>query len=312
MNAGGPSASLVTIVVPTKNARGLLPGLLACLRDQLLAPHEILVIDDGSDDDTATVASDGGARVLTAHGSGPYAARNTGWRAAGTPLVGFLDVRSRPLPTWLAAVAALLDDPAVALAGSQIQVLPGTSWASQVAGHEQPFSLRHFIDAPMHWPYLPTCNLITRVEVLRRLGGFRPVRSGGDADFGWRVHQAGLGTVAAVREPLLGWQPRTSLRALIEQFHRYGQSEAALRLHWAATGVQVPLPADRIRLAARAGAHTALTTVAWVARRRERFIREVLALQAVAHAVGYRRGLRDFHRTGDPFLPRDELEPVGS
>lgn len=67
--AGSPAPSTrsaVSVVVPARDEERTLPALLAALRDSTLAPHEVVVVDDGSTDRTSVVAREGGARVLAA------------------------------------------------------------------------------------------------------------------------------------------------------------------------------------------------------------------------------------------------------
>ena len=61
----GTTAS-VSVIIPVRNEEESLPHLLRSLADQTLAPVEILVVNDGSTDGTARVASEAGATVIQA------------------------------------------------------------------------------------------------------------------------------------------------------------------------------------------------------------------------------------------------------
>lgn len=93
----------VTVVVCSLNGEATLGRTLEALAAQTASDvMDVLVVDDGSSDDTAAVASRHGARVVQHdENRGLAAARNTGWRAAGTPLVAFTDDDCRPAPDWL-------------------------------------------------------------------------------------------------------------------------------------------------------------------------------------------------------------------
>ena len=72
----------LSIVIPAKNESGAIADLLTEIR-QLHDDVEILVVDDGSEDDTATLAEDAGARVIRHPMSlGNGAAVKAGARAA--------------------------------------------------------------------------------------------------------------------------------------------------------------------------------------------------------------------------------------
>jgi 4,4'-diaponeurosporenoate glycosyltransferase len=90
-----PSPPL-SIVIPARNEARNLPRLLESLRRQSLAPVEILVVDDQSEDDTTGVAAAGGARVLRSQAlppgwlGKPWACWQGARQASGELLV-FLD-----------------------------------------------------------------------------------------------------------------------------------------------------------------------------------------------------------------------------
>lgn len=82
----------VTVVIPAYEAAHHLSGTLQSVRNQTIGVDEVLVVDDGSSDDTAAVARSNGARVIQHEKNrGVSAARNTGVRAASNPWIAFLD-----------------------------------------------------------------------------------------------------------------------------------------------------------------------------------------------------------------------------
>jgi len=90
-HAGGEMAGTVSVVIPAYNAAAYLPATLQSIRDQSLQPAEIIVVDDGSTDDTVRIAESFGARVLSIANGGPSAARNVGMRSATGTYIAFLD-----------------------------------------------------------------------------------------------------------------------------------------------------------------------------------------------------------------------------
>jgi len=85
------SSNDVAVVIPAHNAAAFLPLALQSLQQQTQPPHEVVVVDDGSTDDTAAVAEGLGATVVRQAQRGPAAARNRGIEVSRSPLVAFLD-----------------------------------------------------------------------------------------------------------------------------------------------------------------------------------------------------------------------------
>ena len=92
-----------SVVVPVKDDAEELGGLLKALGCQTEPPLEIIVVDNGSSDDSARIAAGAGCRVLHEPVAGIPAAVAAGYDAAVGDLILRCDADSRPRPTWVAA-----------------------------------------------------------------------------------------------------------------------------------------------------------------------------------------------------------------
>lgn len=86
-----PRTAPIAVVIPAHNAASYLQVALDSLQQQTVRPEQVIVVDDGSTDDTAAIAERSGATVVRQEQRGPGAARNRGLAAVATEFVGFLD-----------------------------------------------------------------------------------------------------------------------------------------------------------------------------------------------------------------------------
>src|SRR5437879_4873848 len=87
---------LVSVVIPAYNASPTIDETLRSVRSQSHGELEIIVVDDGSTDDTVAVAQRHAARdpritILRQCNAGVAAARNAGWQAARADFIAFID-----------------------------------------------------------------------------------------------------------------------------------------------------------------------------------------------------------------------------
>jgi glycosyltransferase involved in cell wall biosynthesis len=103
----------VSVILPVHNRAGVLPRAIGSVLEQKFRDFELIVVDDGSTDESARVAEsfdDERIRLIRLdRNRGGNAARNEGIRAASAPLIAFLDSDDRYLPNKLAWVAAEFD-----------------------------------------------------------------------------------------------------------------------------------------------------------------------------------------------------------
>lgn len=106
------SMDAVSAVIPAYNAAGCVGRAIRSVLAQTRPVIEILVIDDGSCDDTSSVAERFGppVRVIRQANAGPSAARNRGAWAARGEWLAFLDADDTWLPPKLERQAGHFDD----------------------------------------------------------------------------------------------------------------------------------------------------------------------------------------------------------
>lgn len=107
-----PSA-VISVIVPAHQATLYLAECLESILAQTRMPDEVIVVDDGSTDDTATIASGFGppVRVISTPHAGEGAARNTGITAAAGNVIALCDADDLWLPDKLSLQLDALGDP---------------------------------------------------------------------------------------------------------------------------------------------------------------------------------------------------------
>jgi glycosyltransferase involved in cell wall biosynthesis len=101
----------VSVIIPTYNRAGFIGEAIQSVLDQTCTDWELIVVDDGSTDETAQVVAQFGERVTYVYqdNAGVSAARNAGLATARGELVSFLDSDDRMLPHNLETLVVLLD-----------------------------------------------------------------------------------------------------------------------------------------------------------------------------------------------------------
>jgi glycosyltransferase involved in cell wall biosynthesis len=96
------NASLVSIVVPCRNSRRTLDKCLrAILASDYAGKIEVIVVDNGSQDQTPHIAQNFGVKCVFEPKAGRSHARNRGIREAKAELIAFVDSDCLVSKTWL-------------------------------------------------------------------------------------------------------------------------------------------------------------------------------------------------------------------
>jgi glycosyltransferase involved in cell wall biosynthesis len=109
-----PKAQEMTVIIPAYNEAQIIAKVLTELQDQLTEHSivsEIIVVDDGSSDDTAKIAAEKGVRVLRHHSNRGYgAALKTGIMSASHEIVAITDADGTYPSRFLPEMLHLIED----------------------------------------------------------------------------------------------------------------------------------------------------------------------------------------------------------
>lgn len=98
----------VSIIIPVYNEADQIKPCLAAIAKQTVMPDEVIVVDNNSTDGTAVLARQFPfVRVLTEHRQGAVHARNAGFDAAQSEIIGRIDADTILAPDWIESVQHL-------------------------------------------------------------------------------------------------------------------------------------------------------------------------------------------------------------
>ncbi|HEV7492803.1 glycosyltransferase family 2 protein [Baekduia sp.] len=224
----------VSVIIPTKNGARRLPDLFAALAAQTVGrdAFEVLVVDDGSTDDTAAVVEASGiARVVSAGRSlGQGGATNLGIEHARGEIVAFTDDDTVPAPDWIErGLAAVAASPSGLVAGHVELMLEDQPTVPALMDFGRGYlDQRSYVDDG----FGATANLWARREVLAQMGGFDAGAAWQthDRDFGERARLAGL-TMVYASDAIVRHPTRDRARDLAKVAYRLGLGAAWLRVN---------------------------------------------------------------------------------
>ena len=294
----------LAVIIPARNEARVIG---ACLRSVAAQGWpagrlEVIVIDDGSTDETGAIAAGLGATVLQTGGVGPSRGRNLALRQTGAELCLFTDADCELHAGFLDALVGALEaaGPGVAgVGGRQLAPPDAPAYARRVqrfleaAGFVSDYARTDArVAATSH---NPSCCALLRRQAVLAMGGFRddlwPCE---DLDLDLRLRRAGHRLVFVPDALVYHHRPETPA-ALARMMRNYGRGHAHLwRLHGPTRLLHLmPLATlCTVGLAPAAAVASAPAWLAWRLRRDPGALADVPALTAMLaqSLVAWHRG----------------------
>ena len=223
-----------TVIVCTHNGARTLAECLAACADLQYADVEIVVVDDGSTDESPFIvgAIDGVRLVRLRRNGGLSAARNAGLRAATGSVIAYLDDDARPDPMWLHYIVDALRISDHAGVGGPNLLCPEDGLVAACVDRS-PGGPVHVMLTERVAEHIPGCNMAFRRSALLAIGGFDPRFwiAGDDVDVCWRLQEYGM-TLGFAPAAVVWHHRRGTVGGYWRQQVNYGRAEAELERKW--------------------------------------------------------------------------------
>jgi GT2 family glycosyltransferase len=226
-----PRTPRVSVVVCTYNGGRTLEQCLRSLERLHYPEFEVIVVDDGSADNTREVLCRfPHIKVIHQTNEGLSAARNRGLQAASGEIVAYTDSDCFADHDWLTLLVAQLEKSGAAAVGGP-NLTPDDGWLAACVA-SAPGQPTHVLESDQVAEHIPGCNMAFRKGALAAVNGFDPLyrRAGDDVDVCWRLQQAGQ-WITFAPGAFVWHHRRQGPRSYLRQQAGYGEAEALLRFH---------------------------------------------------------------------------------
>ncbi len=225
-----PTTPTVSVIVCSYNGGATLRDCLESLGRLNYPNYEVVLVDDGSNDNTREIAAEfPNVRYIHQSNHGLSHARNTGAHAATGEVLAYTDSDCMADVDWLYYLIGTLVSGEFAGVGGP-NVPPPAQGAVQAAVAAAPGGPSHVLLTDTIAEHIPGCNMAFYRWAFDHVGGFDVEyhAAGDDVDFCWRLQQCGY---------LIGFSPaaivwhyrRFTIRAFLKQQRGYGEAESLLR-----------------------------------------------------------------------------------
>lgn len=196
----------ISVVIPTRDRSSLLVRALGTVLAQDMADFEVVVVDDGSTDDSqARVEALGDRRVryVRQQPQGAPAARNRGVELARADVVTFLDSDDEACPGWLSTITAPFAEPDVGIVcvGHRTVDADGCEGAVELPEPGGPLYADQVVN------FMPGTFAVKK-SIVEGVGGYRDQRARQQKELGRRITRHALDQgfrIVGIREPLIRW-----------------------------------------------------------------------------------------------------------
>jgi glycosyltransferase involved in cell wall biosynthesis len=209
------NSPFISIIIPALNEEAFIGNCLTSIKklntENLCC--EIIVVDNGSDDNTTQISESYGARVLIKKDGTISALRNYGARASKGEVLAFLDADCMVPNDWLERSLYYLSENDSTILGFRLSIPDGSNW---VARCWDLLFVKRYSTGEVDW--VPTGNMVMNRKTFISVGGFNEgLETNEDIDFCFRAKKHGCKIIASTETSVINLRPPESLTRIFKK-----------------------------------------------------------------------------------------------
>jgi glycosyltransferase involved in cell wall biosynthesis len=205
----------ISVIIPAFNEEPYIGYCLESIRNlnTMGLKKEIIVVDNGSTDNTIEICKSYGAQVLIKEGGTIASLRNFGAKASNGDFMGFLDADCIVPSDWLEKAFKYLRESNKAILGFRMLVPQDSNWVAK--SWDLLFAKRNFTQE-VDW--IPSGNMIMKREAFMSINGFNEtLETNEDYDFCFRVKKDGYSIISCADTSVIHLRPPQSLSTIFRK-----------------------------------------------------------------------------------------------
>jgi GT2 family glycosyltransferase len=227
----------ISVIIPAKNAEKTIARCLISVLGLDYADYEVIVVDDGSQDQTAQILQNFAQRlkiISFSQSVGPAKARNEAAKQAKGGFIAFTDADCLTASDWLRELLKGFQDDNIAGTGG-MQKVPDdeTAFGRRAAKLMQQVGfltdyLRPGQQANISVNHNPSCNVMYKRDIFLKEGGFlEGLWPGEDVELDYRLRKSGYELIFNPRAIVYHYRPE-DLKSFLKMMFRYGWAQGFL------------------------------------------------------------------------------------
>jgi glycosyltransferase involved in cell wall biosynthesis len=205
----------ISVIIPAFNEEPYIGYCLESIKNlnTMGLKKEIIVVDNGSTDNTIKICRSYGAQVLIKEGGTIASLRNFGAKASNGDFIGFLDADCIIPSDWLEKALKYLRENNKAILGFRMLVPQNSNWVAK--SWDLLFAKRN-ITQEVDW--IPSGNMIMKREAFMSIAGFNEMlETNEDYDFCFRARSKGSKIISCADTSVIHFRPPRSLSTIFRK-----------------------------------------------------------------------------------------------